>query len=43
MEKMLDKPNKWLKLEEKNLHKAKMHRNGLREPINDVSIRLVVN
>ena len=31
------------KLEEKHLHRAKTHCNGLREPINDVSNRLVVN
>ncbi len=40
---MLNKPNKWLKLEEKNLNRAKIHRNGLREPIDNVSKRLVVN
>ncbi len=43
LEKMLNKLNKWLKLKEKHLNRAKMHCNGLREPINDVSIRLVVN
>ncbi len=41
--KMLNKPNKWLKLEEKHLNRAEMHCNGLREPINDTSTRLVVN
>ncbi len=39
---MLNKPNEWLKLEEKHLNKDKMHCTGLREPI-DVSNRLVVN
>ncbi len=41
--KMLNKPNTWLKFEEKHLNRAKMHCNGLREPIDNVSIRLVVN
>jgi hypothetical protein len=41
--KMLNKPNKWLKLKEKHLNRAKMHHNGLGEPIDDVSKRLVVN
>ena len=40
---MLNKPNEWLKLEEKHLNRAKMHRDGLREPIGNVSNRLVVN
>ncbi len=40
---MLNKPNKWLKLEEKHLNRAKIHCNGLREPIDYVSNRLVVN
>jgi hypothetical protein len=40
---MLNKPNKWLKLEEKHLNRAKIHCNGLREPIDHVSNRLVVN
>jgi hypothetical protein len=35
--KMLNKPNKQLKLEEKHLNRAKTHCYGLREPINDVS------
>jgi hypothetical protein len=35
--KMLNKPNKWLKHKEKHLNRAKMHHNGLREPIDDVS------
>ncbi len=42
-EKMINKPNKWLKLKEKHLNRAKMHCNGLREPINDISTRLAVN
>ncbi len=40
---MLNKPNKWLKLEEKHLNRAKTHRIGLREPISNVSKRLIVN
>ena len=40
---MINKPDKWLKLEEKHLNRAKMHCNELREPIVDVSKRLVVN
>ena len=39
---MLNKPNKWLKLEEKHLNRTKKHHNGLREPIDDVNKRLVV-
>ncbi len=42
-EKMLNKPNTWLNFKEKHLNRAKMHCNGLREPVNDVSNRLVVN
>ena len=41
-EKMLNKPNKWLKLKEKHLHRSKKHHDGLREPIDDVNKRLVV-
>ncbi len=40
--KMLNKPNKWLKLKDKHLTRSKKHHNGLREPINNVSERLVV-
>ncbi len=40
---MLNKPNKWLKLKGKHLNRPKMHCYGLREPIDDVSTRLVVN
>ncbi len=36
-EKMLNKPNKWLKLEEKHLNRAKMYCYGLGEPIYNVS------
>jgi hypothetical protein len=39
---MLNKPNKWLKLEEKHLNRSKKHHNGLREPIDDVNEKLVV-
>jgi hypothetical protein len=35
--KMLNKPNKWLKLEEKHLNRPEKHHNGLREPIDDVN------
>ncbi len=41
--KMINKPNKWLKFEEKHLNRAKMYRNGLKEPIDNVIKRLVVN
>jgi hypothetical protein len=40
---MLSKPKKWLKPQEKHLNRSKKHPNGLREPLNDVSKRLVVN
>ncbi len=43
LKKMLNKPNKWLKLKEKHLNRSKKHHNGLREPIGDVNERLVVN
>jgi hypothetical protein len=43
LEKMLNKPNKWLKLEEKHLNRAKKHHNGLKEPIDDVNARLTVD
>ena len=39
---MLNKPNKWLNLKKKHLNRSKTHHNGLREPRDDVSKRLVV-
>ncbi len=40
---MLNKLNKWLKLEKKHLNRAKIHCNGPRDPIDNVSKRLVVH
>ena len=39
---MLNKPNTWLKLEEKHLNRSKKHHHGLRVPIDDVNKRLLV-
>jgi hypothetical protein len=39
---MLNKPNKWLNLKKKYLSRSKMHHNGLREPRDNASERLVV-
>ena len=39
---MLNKPHKWLKLKEKHPNRSEKHHNGLREPINNVNVRLVV-
>jgi hypothetical protein len=43
LEKILNKPNKWIKLEETHLNRSKKHHNGLMEPIDYVNERLVVN
>ena len=42
LQKVLSKPNKLKNMKKKHLNRSKKHHNGLREPINDVSKRLVV-
>ncbi len=40
--KLLIKPNKWLNLKKKDLNQSNKHINGLREPVSNVSKRLIV-
>jgi hypothetical protein len=40
-EKLLNKPDKWLNLKKKHLHRPKKHLNGLNDPFNDASKRLL--